>query len=333
MRILFAGYYGFDNAGDELILSSLLSEMYHRVPKAEAFVLSASLARTRELHQVNPVYRWNPCSIWRILKKIDVFILGGGDLFQDGTSARTLPYYALLCLLARLRGVSVHICGVSFEKLMRGRISQKIVLKSIEIASSISVRDQESHDYLLSLGCKKEIRVLSDSVLSLPEVDSPNMGEDLQTAVVLRHQIVPEDIGAHLLQFTERTGCKVVLIPFCPSDKAISKKVAQEIGKNASCEDWQNIRNLRKIFSQMNFVMTQRLHGLILSSLHSIPCVALPSWSKVGRFAKILGAEAMQSIDGMQLEKAWDKRLAIRQRMRECLPDLRQRAKIIMDIF
>src|SRR5438105_835314 len=112
MNILIAGYYGFGNVGDELILSSILMEIGKRYPSSRITVLSADPERTHRFHGVSSVRRWSPLAVVRAIWKADVLVVGGGGLLQDQTSSRSLAYYLGLVALARLL-----VCPVVFYAL------------------------------------------------------------------------------------------------------------------------------------------------------------------------------------------------------------------------
>src|SRR5262245_48882345 len=102
MKVLVAGYYGFGNLGDELILSVLLQELKTVYADVSAVVLSDRPHYTQTLHKVKAVSRWNPFSLFWQMLRADLFVLGGGGLLQDKTSSRSLHYYLLLVVCARL---------------------------------------------------------------------------------------------------------------------------------------------------------------------------------------------------------------------------------------
>src|SRR4051812_14982118 len=126
MNVTVAGYYGFGNLGDELILSALLAELRQTVPSARVTVLSADPAGTVRRHGVSAVSRWNPASVLVRLLKSDLFVLGGGGLLQDQTSFGSLAYYLGLAWLARSFGSIVVLYAVGVDKIS-GRIAKWMI--------------------------------------------------------------------------------------------------------------------------------------------------------------------------------------------------------------
>lgn len=96
MVVGVAGYYGFRNAGDEAILEAIARELKARGHQVVA--LSGDPRRTREEHDLKAFHRLNPLA----LLGADLWLLGGGGLLQDATSALSLTYYLSVLRLARL---------------------------------------------------------------------------------------------------------------------------------------------------------------------------------------------------------------------------------------
>ncbi|MBQ1703468.1 MAG: glycosyltransferase, partial [Oscillospiraceae bacterium] len=105
--IVMSGYFGFDNAGDEAILSSVYSMAKKTLPGARITVLSHSPEKTRATYGCEAVNRFSPIKIHSVLKKSDVLIFGGGSLLQDRTSSRSLFYYSYILNRAYKLGTRV----------------------------------------------------------------------------------------------------------------------------------------------------------------------------------------------------------------------------------
>ena len=89
--IAISGYYGFENFGDEAILSVLAKELKSRGHNVTVF--SKNPRFTSAKLGVNSVYTFSLKSIINTLKNCDVLISGGGSLLQDATSLKSLFYY------------------------------------------------------------------------------------------------------------------------------------------------------------------------------------------------------------------------------------------------
>ena len=120
MVVGVAGYYGFRNAGDEAILEAIARELQAR--GHEVVALSGDPKRTREDHGLRAYHRLNPLALLRA----DLWLLGGGGLLQDATSALSLTYYLSVLRLARLFRKRVVVFNQSLGPLSpwgeRGRL-------------------------------------------------------------------------------------------------------------------------------------------------------------------------------------------------------------------
>ena len=91
--ILFCGYYGYGNLGDESSLECLISAVRREIPDARLTVLASSPAEFSERFGVRAVDRMSFFSVMREIRRAGVFVFGGGGLLQDATSRRSLRYY------------------------------------------------------------------------------------------------------------------------------------------------------------------------------------------------------------------------------------------------
>lgn len=90
-NILISGYYGFDNLGDELLLTALLQELQQIIsPKNQITVLSACPRATATQHSIKTAPRDKPRTVLQALKRYNLLLSGDGSLLQDGTSSRSL---------------------------------------------------------------------------------------------------------------------------------------------------------------------------------------------------------------------------------------------------
>jgi len=96
-RVMFHGYFGMGNAGDEVILSVLIDEYKHL--GYEPIVLSADPIRTVKLHRVY-AYREKLSSpkFWLILMQCSKVVYAGGGKY----GSFTFKHLALLTIMARV---------------------------------------------------------------------------------------------------------------------------------------------------------------------------------------------------------------------------------------
>src|SRR5580704_6698444 len=81
--IFIAGYYGFDNAGDEAILRCMVDHLRALRPNLDITVASGNPEKTAARHGVRSV-PWNDIHAVRgAVEKCGLVLVGGGGLFHD----------------------------------------------------------------------------------------------------------------------------------------------------------------------------------------------------------------------------------------------------------
>jgi polysaccharide pyruvyl transferase WcaK-like protein len=160
-KILLAGYYGFDNTGDEAILSSLLSQLRAHQAHLEFIVVSGNPQQTAARFDVAAVLYTDLTALIEAARWCDVMLLGGGGLFHDywGFDPTTLltrhhggiSFYSAFPLLATLLDKPLMLFAIGVGPLLSDAARHYTHL-AFEQASVATVRDQESKDLMLSLG-------------------------------------------------------------------------------------------------------------------------------------------------------------------------------------
>jgi polysaccharide pyruvyl transferase WcaK-like protein len=87
-RIVLSGYSGFDNAGDEAVLSGLTKAQRSQCVSAEIAIeaLSSNPASTVRDHRIFAAHRMRAGAVLRSVSRADLVASGGGSLLQDTTS-------------------------------------------------------------------------------------------------------------------------------------------------------------------------------------------------------------------------------------------------------
>lgn len=149
MNFLLAGYYGYGNFGDELILSALHQSLG---PVASALrVLSSHPRATLHAHGLQAISRWNPWILWRALESSSGLILGGGSLLQSATSRRSLWYYRELIEAARRLRKPIFLWNQGIGPF-RSSDDTALVLSLLRNVDQVSIRDFTAYHWLISRG-------------------------------------------------------------------------------------------------------------------------------------------------------------------------------------
>lgn len=290
MKILISGYYGFDNLGDELILQVLLDQLKKINRQTEIMVFSAQPEKTRAEFKVNSVGRWNWLSMAREIKKTDYLISGGGGLLQDHTSSLSLYYYLAVILLARLFGKKIIIYHQGIGPL-KSRFNLCLVKLTLRSVNWLSVRDNFSQDLLFSLGLRKS-ELSADPVLNLSaqiSKFSPPRQQNIWGIIPRPDDKSVENLIPQLSAFAEKQKAVLWIIPFqlCSQEKAYVQKIIR-IFPGIKPQFCSNRQEMLSIFSQLNFVISWRYHGILLSALYKKPLAGIGKDPKIKNLLKEL---------------------------------------------
>jgi len=311
MVVGVAGYYGFKNTGDEAILEAIVRELKAR--GHEVVALSGDPKRTREEHGIRAYHRLNPLA----LLKADLWLLGGGGLLQDATSSLSLLYYLSVLRLARLFRKKVVVFNQSLGPLSPwGEAQVRRALQGVPLI----VRDQDSHAYAWELGLNPLLGADPALLLTPPPVKREG---DL-VLVIPRAGVDPEALknlyitANHL--FHEGKQVIVLLLQPGYDDEVASVFYLHRIEKTS------DPRRLLYLTAQAGYVISMRLHGLILAAAAGTPFAGVAYDPKVAAFAKETGAyyQALPG-DPTTLAKAalygrspdWEKVAALKERARQ----------------
>lgn len=165
-KIVISGYYGFNNAGDEAMLSAIIQSLRSTFDTPEITVISGSPAKTSWIFDVKAIPRFGMLPIIKSIFRSDLIISGGGSLLQDVTSWKSMIYYLSIITLGVLfrKRVFLYSQGIGPVRYRVIRIVLKHVLNHVDV---ITVRDKESKGFLERLGVKRRIYTTADAVLSL----------------------------------------------------------------------------------------------------------------------------------------------------------------------
>lgn len=344
MNIVISGYYGFDNAGDELILESILATLRARYGDCTVTVLSARPSVTAARCNVRAIDRWNWLKVVGALMHCDLLVSGGGGLFQDRTGSLSLYYYLVIILIARLfvKQVFVYAAGVNPMR----KINAVITARVLNRCTRITVREEDSARLLHDWGCNgKIIELVADPVLlkgvTVKDItaQSPKIAFILRPASRGRRQA---EIFAQLADgLVQRLSARVVFIPFHPGqDLEFSRTAAAMMSAPAEIVDWKSTKELCDALGYADLLISQRLHGLILGALYGIPLLSISDDPKIGRFMKELGQKNITDISTFDhysllplVLDIWEWREEFRKNARLLLPSFKARAARISELL
>lgn len=313
------GWYGFGNAGDEAILSGIVSDLeYFGKDKQSVYVMSAFPRKTKALHGVK-VYTDFPRGMRSALRWLlqgcnlrlscglphgtQLFLLGGGGFLSDWQG--TAPGYWLGKLrAAKLRGCRTIVYSVGagpfFTK--EGMNLTRDALNSY--ADAVFCRDKESIRWLEDVGVRPTPRLLYDPAIRKPRsivqqrvperiglVVAPLFTSSLWRNAQVRYERyvnavvrVAEGLAREFL---------VELIPMqfsvdYPFMRRIQQLVRRPIVVYSRPLEFYEVQD---IIAGLGLVIGMRLHSLIFAFNTGTPFVGITYHQKVDSFLKLVGMD------------------------------------------
>lgn len=299
VKILIAGYFGMGNLGDEAILEGEIRALRERL-QGEIAVLSGNPPKTAQAYSCSAWRRSHPKDILSAISSCSLFLFGGGGLFQDITSFRSLLYYLLLLRLALFLEKKVAIFSVGIGPLKR-RLSRVLVGRMLRKVHSVSLRERVSWEW--ARGWNKEALLTADSAFLLsspPKVErKKEIGFCLRAGEGLKLESIKE-WGWEV----KRRGFSLSFLVFNPTDRGISQRLASELG--GKVREPSSPGEALHLLSQLRGLIAVRLHSAILSALATTPFIALSYDPKVARIVGELGQPcfSLQEIDLPEAKEA-----------------------------
>ena len=79
---VICGYYGYENAGDDAMLKSILKNLRGIDPSLSICVLT-NRPKVLQEQGIHAVHRFSPFAVRRVIRESRVMLFGGGNLIQD----------------------------------------------------------------------------------------------------------------------------------------------------------------------------------------------------------------------------------------------------------
>jgi polysaccharide pyruvyl transferase CsaB len=322
MRVGIIGNYGHDNNGDEAILSGILTQLNTLgIRKGEIVIFSNNPSNTESRYNIKavPILHKKGNFIlsvlhtvkqsFKIMKDLDLLIIGGGGLLMD-MYKRDAPLYSTLGLLGYYAKCRVVIYGVGAGPITTK--AGKFFIKTLaNKADSISVRDVKSKELLKDIGIRKEIDIIGDPAFAIEPVRKRSKTNELKKVAVTavpyfskqywpqrddsKYEAYVKGMAQNLDELIEKKGATVT---FFSTKYPQDVEVTREIYDMMTYKQFVRIKgeNLHpdeivKLCAEQDLIIGTRLHSLILSVVASTPVLGVGYHHKVEHFLQALGKE------------------------------------------
>lgn len=329
VRIVVSGFYGANNTGDELILSSLIQNFSRKYPNLHLTVCTNNVVNTTLTHGVAAVLRTDLYGNELLIQQADLFILGGGGLFHDysfnvsggipdffNDFTHSITGYGTLPTMAKIHGTPVMFFSLGIGPL-NNPDAKKMIKFLCDQADIITVRDYDSEVLLNALPAysKKTILVADPTfLLELPELNKDDLIKHFQDLKIEANQAVGVSLRnwfdfplylqqrfAELLDWIiEEFNLTIIFIPFQFLKSGHDRDIQQKIGalmRNKqhiySYENTGDYVELLQLLSQVKIMLSMRLHGSILANLMGTPAIGFSYDPKIQAHFKEMECEQL----------------------------------------
>ena len=341
------------NLGDEAILEVILKELRSELD-VDPVVFSRNPKDTERRHKVHavPVREMQKDQVLDELRKLDLFVLGGGGILYD----ESIEGYLRDVNWAKELNVPVMVYAISVGPL-RTPESKQLVVETLNKVDLITVREREAKKILHDLGVTQEIEITADpAVLLKPQSftkemlkkegikdDNHLVGFSIREPGPAAPDLNIEQYHAILANaadfMVERYDAQVVFVPMEGGENKDPQHSHAVISKMANAQRANVLKGeytsgeVAGLMKHMSFAVGMRLHFLIFAAIQKIPFVALPYATKVSGFLSDLEMP-MPPITALNtgklcafLDRSWDTKDRIKKRLEETFPALQERAK------
>ena len=307
MKVLISGYYGFYNIGDEAILKSIIEALRNEDPNIDIVVLSNDVEYTKNTYKVNAINRWKLNEIYKELLKCDGLISGGGSLFQDVTSSRSILYYTGIIWLAKFAKKPIFIYAQGIGPIDK-KNNRKIVGRLFNKVDYITLRDKESKLLLNDIGVRKDIDIVPDPVMGfnienyefkLPEYYT---NDDYITVSIRDWKKNNSEFQKNIALTCDKiieSGINVVFIPMHGEhDEKISIEVANMMKYNAKVLS-KNLTMEEKMMyiKESKLMIGMRLHALIFAATVGTPMIGISYDPKIDSYLKLIEQPSIGNVE------------------------------------
>lgn len=331
--ILVSGYYGFGNAGDDSIAASILQNIRAEDPDAKITFLCKDPKANGKKYGARAIGRFNIFAILREMRGAKLLISGGGNLLQNTTSSRSLFYYTAIIRLAKAMGLKVFIYANGVGPIF-GKKHEQSMLQALSLADKITFREQQSIDYVASLGFDaSRITLSADPALTLAPAPAARIEYLLRNvkgekffAVSLRNfsSLRSEEVegmdeetfakffAKEIDRIAEATDAvPLYLVMQSSRDKELSEKVNALAAKKGYVLPSLTAAEILGILQRTSLVLAMRLHLLIYGAAAGKPLLGVSYDKKVDAMLDYMGYEPPVPVSHLASGKLSERTIAM----------------------
>ncbi len=316
MKILIKGYYGFDNIGDELMLSVLISKL----KKRKNAIITVMTRKPEIISHIHKIQTFT-CKEWKEEKKLsfaswmkiftaikntDIFMWGGGSFIQDigKRKYRNILSTVIMLFVARLFLKKTALISIGIGPL-RSKIGIEITKWIIRLSNLITVRDKDSFIFLKRLVPTYRKIFLTEDLALCAEIPDVRVKEKSVGLSFLSYYSYMEynkikdsilkDISIKLIENLQEKGYTVYCFPFQKKKGGKDLEFFEDISKKVKNikivkEHFNDISKVFTLLSSMELLIGMRYHFLLIGAMLNKRLIGIGYQIKVRSLMKRIGA-------------------------------------------
>lgn len=316
--VLVIGWYGEGNIGDEAILLSIKNDLEKKL-NLKVKALSTRTEYTRRMQGVEAISHM-PLSMKSFvlnllnykkfkpainaIKESHIILLGGGGFLSDWSYFNPFNWLKYIVIAKKYdKKTMLYAIGAGPFRTKFGKFCVRYVIN--RYIDLITVRDEESRDWLKKAGVTKEIIVTGDPVIGLSyEKGALDFEEKSKKRVVFvlnpylqeKNPIKFRSLQNSLVEYIGKfrgNEYELIFLPFENSkDYTFNEKLLKESGVEGKLINLELDPNTTmNILAKADIVVSLRLHGNIMAAACGTPFLPIVYHHKTAEFIKKLGWE------------------------------------------
>lgn len=292
--ILYIGWVGFGNYGDDLCRDLFLSRMT-TATKDHGIEL--------EVRSIFPSTNFDERDLLRI--RPDLVVLGAGSLFEP-IYLRPLVYAGQKSIPTVIWGSGVDLLSETLDPLAISPDTAYMIRQVVNNSRLVGVRGPRTLEILHGLGCAHPtLHISGDPGLlfaedpaeqefsrhrpvlsSVPATIGVNWGTALNRVFGGNEQLAQRQLAEALRELTNRY--KVIIYPIWERDTSHCQRLADQVGASnqLACLNLPTVAELKNLYSQCLFTINLKLHANVFSASFNCPFIPLAYRSKTLDFAE-----------------------------------------------
>jgi polysaccharide pyruvyl transferase CsaB len=284
--VIICGYYGFENMGDEAVLSHLLT-MLRRDGYTNITVLSATSSSTARKHGVAACGRLSFAALRQAGRQGGILLLGGGNLLQNETSSRSLFYYTHVLRYAKQCGCRTWVIGGIGRLSPQGEARVRRSLREVE---GCLARTPQDLSYFRKLcPAQAHLQLLPDGALWTQAAKALPYHLPQEEVILLALHGETKETQALIhtcATVAQHEGLLLVLACMHPAqDTAPAQRALASLPHARILPPLSPDVMVAWLKAYGRLVVATRLHALIFSAVAGVPAVTLADGGKLSAFA------------------------------------------------